>query len=132
MEKLLTGPDAHNKWIPALSNEWGRLAQGNDAGVQSTDTVEFVARSEVPATAAVIYTSFACNHRPLKIEEWRVCLVVGGDKLFYHGDTSSPATNMIETKILFNSVISDAKKGAQFASMDLKDMFLKTIMKTQE
>ena len=46
----------------------GRLAQGNDAGVQSTDTVEFVARSEVPTTAAVIYASFAYNHRPLKLK----------------------------------------------------------------
>ena len=39
---------------------------------------------------------------------------------------------MLKTKILFNSVISDAKKGSCFASMDLKDMFLKTIMKTPE
>ena len=62
MEKLLTGPDAHNKWIPALSNEQGRLAQGNDAGVQSTDTVEFVARSEVPTTAVMTYASFACDY----------------------------------------------------------------------
>ena len=65
------GAAAHNKWILALSNEWGRLAQGNNAGVQSTDTVEFVALSEVPTTAAVTYDSFACDHRPLKTEEWR-------------------------------------------------------------
>ena len=40
------GPDSENKWIPVLSNKWGRLAQGNDAVVQPTDTVEFMARSE--------------------------------------------------------------------------------------
>lgn len=33
---------------------------------------------------------------------------------------------MIETKLLFNSVISDEDKGARFCSMDLKDMFLHT------
>ena len=34
MENLLRGPDGESKWIPALSNEWGRLAQGNDAGAE--------------------------------------------------------------------------------------------------
>ena len=35
---------------------------------------------------------------------------------------------MLETKKLFNSVISDAKNGTRFCSMDLKDMFLHTPM----
>ena len=39
---------------------------------------------------------------------------------------------MTETKILFNSVISDAKNGAKFCSMDLKDMFLHTPMECPE
>lgn len=39
---------------------------------------------------------------------------------------------MLETKLLFNSVISDAQKGARFCSMDLKDMFLHTPMKDPE
>ena len=39
---------------------------------------------------------------------------------------------MLETKILLNSVISDAKDGARFCGMDLKDMFLQTPMKDPE
>ena len=39
---------------------------------------------------------------------------------------------MLETKILFNSVISDANKGARFCSMDLKDIFLHTPMQQPE
>ena len=92
----------------------------------------FVHRNQIPTNKKVTDANFVCDHCPLKFEPWRVCLVVGGNKLHYRGDTSSPATNMIETKILFNSVISDASKGARFASMDLKDMFLKTIMQTPE
>ena len=47
----------------------------------------------------------------------------------YDADSGSPATDLLETKILFNSVISDARKyGANFLSMDLKDMFLHTPM----
>ena len=39
---------------------------------------------------------------------------------------------MIETKLLFNSIISDADKGTRFCSMDLKDMFLHTPMDRPE
>ena len=44
MDKLLEGKDGFSKWIPALSNEWGRLAQGNDNNVVSTDCIDFVAK----------------------------------------------------------------------------------------
>ena len=47
-------------------------------------------------------------------------------------DSGSPATDLVETKLLINSVISDAKKGAKFLTMDLKDMFLHTPMKDPE
>ena len=39
---------------------------------------------------------------------------------------------MLETRILVNSVISDAGKGAQFLSCDLKDYFLATPMARPE
>ena len=38
----------------------------------------------------------------------------------YEADSGSPATDMVETKILLNSVISDAEKNARFATIDLK------------
>ena len=80
----------------------------------------------------VTYASFVCNHRPLKDEKWRIRLVVGGDKLEFYSDSGSSATDLTETKLLLNSVISDATHGARFASMDLKDMFLHTTMKKPE
>ena len=73
-----------------------------------------------------------CNYKPLKTEQWRVRLVVGGDKLDYDNDTGSPATDLLETKILANSVISSAKCGARFLSCDLKDFFLATPMASPE
>ena len=39
---------------------------------------------------------------------------------------------MVETKLLVNSVISDAEKGARFMSADLKDFFLATPMAGNE
>ena len=110
-----------NRWTPALSNEWGRLAQGSHTGVESTDTIDFIQYSSVPTDRKVAYASFVCYHRPLKDEEWRIRLVIGGDKLTYDTDSGSPAIDILETKMLLNSIISDAKKyGARFLSMDLK------------
>ena len=55
--------------------------------------------------------------------------VVGGDKFTYDADTCSLAASLLETKILVNSTISDARKGARFMSLDHKDFFLATPMR---
>ena len=59
-------------------------------------------------------------------------MVVGGDKLEYNYDWGAPATDLLETKILINSVILDACRGARLCSMDLKDMFLHAPMEQPE
>ena len=120
LDALLKSEHGPTRWSPALSNEWGRLAQGNNHGVESTDTIEFVLYKSVPHDKKVTYASFACDHRPLKDEEWQVRIVAGGDKLEYEYDSGSPATDMLETKLLFNSVISNAKEGHVFVAWTLK------------
>ena len=44
----------------------------------------------------------------------------------YPFDTSSPASSLIDAKIMLNSTISDARKGARFIAAGLKDFFLNT------
>ena len=122
----------NSKWTRALSNEFGRLANGNVHGVKCTNTIEFIKKSDVPANKKVTYATFVCSHKPLKEEQWRVRCVAGGDKLPYPGDASSPAASMIDTKLIINSTISDAHKNARFLSADLKDFFLGTLMQTAE
>ena len=73
-----------------------------------------------------------CDFHPHKKEIHRVRLVVGGDKLTCNFDTGSPAASMLDTKILCNSIISDAHKGARFLNADLKDFFLMSNMKEPE
>ena len=131
IDSLLRGPE-NKKWTKSLSNEWGRLAQGNIHGVKATDTIDFIARTDVPQGRKVTYGSFVCDFRPLKTEPFRVRLVVGGDKLDYPDDPASPAAGLVETKLLVNSTISDAHKGARFMSMDLKDHFLASPMDRPE
>lgn len=131
IDTLLNGPNA-TLWTKSLSNEWGRLAQGNVHGVKATDTIDFIHKSKVPVDRKVTYGSFVCDYRPLKDDPYRIRLVVGGDKLDYNDDPASPAAGLLETKLLVNSVISDADKGAKFMCMDLKDHFLASPMERPE
>ena len=102
------------RWTLELSNEWGRLGQRNTAGDESTDTVDFIPYNEEPQEKKFTYASFVYDHCPLKDEIWRILHVVGGDELEYKFDSCSLATNLLETKILFISVISDVKRGTFF------------------
>ena len=131
LEALLNGNDG-NIWNRSMSNEIGRLAQGNKYGVKMTDTIDFIYANEVPKNQLVTYAAFTCDYRPLKSETHRIRLVVGGDRLIYDDDAGAPAASLLETKIIINSVISDAHKGARFMSCDLKDFFLATPMQKAE
>ena len=123
IDDLLNGPDKET-WKKAVSNELGRLTKGNDAGVNYTDTMRWIKKKEIPKNKKVTYANFTFDHRPLKSETHRCRLVVGGDKLEYEYDASSPAASLLETKLMINSTISDAKDGARFMTCDLKDFFL--------
>jgi len=131
IDSLLAGPD-RIIWNKSVSNEFGCLAQGNDAGIIGTNTIQCIHKSEVPMGKVVTYGNFICDIRPLKSEKYRIRLTVGNDKLPYKADAGSPAASLLETKLFLNSTISDADKGARFACADLKDHFLATPMKEPE
>ena len=57
-------------WLQSLSNEWGRLAQGNDNGVQSTDTIDFINKQDVPSGRDITYATFVLDYHPLKTEPY--------------------------------------------------------------
>ena len=131
VDSLING-DNSKVWLRSLSNEWGRLAQGNYHGTKGTDTIEFTHQHEISPEKSVTHASFVCNYCPLKKEACRIRITVGGDRLPYEEYAGAPAANLLETKILINSVISDAAKGARFFSADVKDHFLATPMANPE
>ena len=131
IDTLRNGSESE-KWNRAISNEFGRLATGNKFGVESTDTIEFIAKHDVPDGRKITYGSYRFDYRPLKSDPNRFCLVAGGDKLEYESDPSSPAASILETKILINSVILETDKNARFMTLDLKDFFLASPMDTPE
>ena len=131
LDSLMTGSH-RDIWIQSMSNELGRLAQGNDSGIKYTDTINFIPKKEVPAGCSITYASFVCDYCPTKADKYCIRLVAGGDKLSYDQDPGSPTASLLETKLLINSVISDASKGARFMSCDLKDFFLASPMDKPE
>ena len=97
-------------WTQSLRNKWGRLAQGNTNGVQGTNTIEFIYQRDVPKGRDVTYATYVLDHRHLKTETYRVCITVGGNRLTYTDESGYSAANLLETKVLINSTISNAKK----------------------
>ena len=55
-------------WNQSLSNEWGRLAQGNNNGVLATDTINFITKEEILKGCNITYTTFVLDYCPLKSE----------------------------------------------------------------
>ena len=102
----------NKNWNQALSNEFGRLTQSNYKNIRCTDAMEFIHPSEIASHAKITYASLIYDHQPLTPEKWRTWLIIGSDKLPYYDDAGSPAANLIETKLLLNSVISQAHQGA--------------------
>ena len=70
--------------------------------------------------------------KPLKKDTHRVRITVRGDRLSCLDDTGSPAANLLETKLLLNSTISDAERGARFMSCDIVNYFFASPMKRKE
>ena len=108
-------------WLKEVGNEIGRLSNVIDNRVIATNTIVLIRKGEVPKGRTVKYANFVCYYCPFKSEPFRVRLIVGGDRLEYPEDTLSPVASLLESKILFNSKISDAFRGARFISCDLKD-----------
>ena len=89
-----------------------------------------ISPTDVPHHKKVTYASVVCDYQPLKQEPYRCRLVVGGDKLPYASDSAAPAANLLESKILFNSTIS--QPGANFMTIDISNFFLSSTMPNPE
>jgi len=82
----------------------------------------------VPHDQKVIHAMIVCDYRSLKNKKYRVRIIVGRDKLPYSNNTGFPVADLLETKLLLNSTISNARKSTRFMCLDIKDHFLATLM----
>ena len=130
IHKLLKGPDALI-WMKSNANEFGRLlprgvgkSRPAHDRIEGTSTLFPIRKHLIPAGRTATYGNFVCAIRTNKTETHRVRLTLGGNLLDFPGDPSSPAVSTTNAKLHFNSTISDAKRGARYMTMDIKNFYL--------
>jgi hypothetical protein len=127
IQTLMNSPKYKKAWSLSAANECGQLANGIRGRIKNpTNTIEFISQHEVPVDRRkdVTYGQFVCSVRPKKAEPNQMQLAVGGNRINYPGKVATPTAEMLETKMLFNSVIS--MKGAGFMTMDISNFYLMT------
>ena len=78
----------------------------------------------IPPGRKATYANFIPAIRSNKKETHRVRICAGGNLLDYPGDPSSPAVSITNAKLHIDSTISDAKKGARYLVLDIKNFYL--------
>jgi hypothetical protein len=116
-------------WEQSFTKELDQLAQGK-CGHNGTDTIIFIPRKQVPKGRKVTYGRIVVDYRPQKADPNRTRLTVGGDRVEYPYDVSTPTADLVTAKLLFNSVIST--DGAKFLTIDIKNFYLNTPMERYE
>ena len=131
MRHLLRNPKYRELWGKSYTKELGRLAQGIP-GMKGTDTIVFIKYEDIPLDRRrhVTYGKTVVSYRPEKDDPNRTRLTVGGNRIAYPGDVSTPTVEMMTVKMHLNSVIST--KGARYCTIDIKDFYLNTPMERPE
>ena len=85
--------DTADIWKKAFFKEIKRLTE-------DTNTIKFIKRTGIPANKKAIYVKINCDFRPQKEDPYRVRITVGGNLVFYTGETATPAANITTIKTL--------------------------------
>jgi hypothetical protein len=127
---LMQGPNRPT-WMTSFANELGRLAQGIGTRMPTgTNTCFFIPKKQVPTNRTVTYGRIIASIRPQKTETHRTRLTVGGDRLNYPGDTSTPTAKLTTAKCVINRTIST--KNGRFTVVNIKDFYLNTPLEGYE
>jgi hypothetical protein len=84
--KLMNDPHLKDLWVPAMSKEIHRLAQGKPGVTKATNTIFFLTHSEIrhiPSNQTVTYVRIVINHRPQKEDPNHIRITVGGNLISY-------------------------------------------------
>ena len=106
-------------WWTAVSNELELLSNGFNFRVRATNTINFISKYKLPSVRKFTYENFVCDHWPLKLKNHLVQLTMGAYELYCLDENEFPGAYPLEIKILLNSIIYDACRGARFLSWDL-------------
>jgi hypothetical protein len=125
--KLQLNHALNDLWVPAMSKELHRLAQGKPAITKATNTIFFLSHDEIchiPKDQTVTYACIVIDHWPQKEDPSHICITIGGNLINYPFKLTTCTTDMVSSKLLWNSTIS--MPTACFARADIKNMYLET------
>ena len=132
-QKLLKSDSTRATWSLGMCKYLGRLSQGFQGLVKGTYTVFFMDRQqirEIPEDKTVTYARIVVDYCPQKADPHRVRVTAGGNLLNAPGDLSTRTAELTTFKIIWNSDLST--KDARYACIDIKYMYLQTILKVYE
>jgi hypothetical protein len=125
--RYLIKSDTHRAiWQKSFAKKLGRLFQGI-RNIKGMDTCFFICKKQMPSHKRATYGCICCNYRPHKDEPHCTQLTIGGDRITYAGNKSTPTANLVTVKLLINSMISTPK--AKLYGVDLSNFYLMTFMK---
>ena len=113
-------------WVPAMSKELHRLAQGKEGVTIGTNTIFFLSHDKIRRILkdrVVTYARIVIDHRPQKDNPNRVRITVGGNLIDYPYELTTRTADMVSNKIMWNSIISTP--GAKFGGANKKTCTLK-------
>ena len=85
-----------------------------------TNTIVFIPYNDIPLDCRkhITYGKTVVTYRPEKEDPNRTCLTVGGNRIVYPGNISTPTVEIMTVEMHLNSVIST--KGAKYCTFDIK------------
>jgi hypothetical protein len=125
--KLMHNPVLSPLWVPAMSKELHRLAQGKVGTTVGTNTIFFLSHDKIrriPKDRTVTYVHIVIDHWPQKDDPNCVRITIGGNLIDYPYKLTTRTANMVLSKIMWNSIISTAN--AKFSGADIMNMYLET------
>ena len=98
--------------------------------MKGTHTLAFIKTSELPKDKNPTYLHICADYQPQKDDPYQICFTIGGNPIYYPGDTYTPNGDLTTAKLLFNSTISTPN--ARFMFLDISNFHLNTTFKPQK
>jgi hypothetical protein len=122
-QHLMKHPKYKDVWTKSFGTEIHCLAT-------MTETIFFIKKGDIPEDRKKdeTYARIVCVFCDRKKDKYRTCITMGRNLVNYTGNCGTPTANLLTVKLLLNSIISTPY--AKFMTLDLKDFYLMTPMKT--
>ena len=95
-----------------------------------SNTIHFIHPSQKLANRTATYLRIVANYRPQKKDPYRIRFTVGGNRIEYPGNVSTPTAELATVKLHLNSVISVVN--SSYMTIDIKYYYFGTPMNRYE